>query len=59
MQVNVFGDSGSKIHALLRRLVWLQENQPEIKSLVSPVRLFYHFTHHTTLVLDFQAKVAI
>ncbi|CAL8465161.1 g4696 [Coccomyxa elongata] len=33
-KVNVFGDSGSKIHALLRRLVWLQENQPGIKSLV-------------------------
>ncbi|BDA50767.1 probable E3 ubiquitin-protein ligase SHPRH [Coccomyxa sp. Obi] len=33
-KVKVFGDSCSKIHALLRRLVWLQENQPEIKSLV-------------------------
>ena len=28
------GDYGAKIVALLRRLIWLQENEPDIKSLV-------------------------
>ena len=28
------GDYGAKIVALLRRLIWLNENEPDIKSLV-------------------------
>lgn len=31
----VQGDYGAKIDALLRRLLWLKEKQPDIKSLVS------------------------
>ncbi len=34
MQVSVQGDYGAKVVALLRRLIWLKENEPEIKSLV-------------------------
>lgn len=38
-QVEIFGSWGAKISALLRRLVWLQDNHPEIKSLVRASRL--------------------
>lgn len=35
-QVTINGQSGSKIDALVRRLVWLREHHPELKSLVRP-----------------------
>lgn len=35
VQVSVQGDFGAKIVALLRRLIWLKEHEPDIKSLVS------------------------
>lgn len=35
VQVVLKGQWGSKIEALLRRLLWLQANHPEVKSLVS------------------------
>ena len=34
-QVHVQGDYGAKVDALLRRLLWLKEKEPDIKSLVS------------------------
>ena len=36
-QVSVYGQWGSKIEALLRRLVWLRDNEPDIKCLVRNV----------------------
>ncbi len=52
MQVNVQGDFGAKIVALLRRLIWLKEHEPEIKSLVSNCSFALAFRYIPMLGLD-------